>query len=90
MEKEKCSLEKEDIVINEANAPRGICVTGFPSKTTSNKLVIHFQKRKHGGGDIECIHITEKRVAVIVFDEPKGIISVNTVYLFIWTFCPIL
>ena len=82
MEEEKCSLEKEDIVINEANAPRGICVTGFPSKTTANELVIHFQKRKHGGGDIECIHITEKRVAVIVFDESTGIIDIMILHIF--------
>lgn len=73
MKNENCSLEKDDIDLNEDKASRGIYVTGFPSKTTASELVIHFQRRKHGGGDIECIHITEKRDAVIIFDDPSGI-----------------
>ena len=73
MKNENCSLEKDDIDLNEDKASRGIYVTGFPSNTTANELVIHFQRRKHGGGDIECFHITEKRDAVIIFDDPSGI-----------------
>ena len=72
MERGKCQFEKEDIIIDETNAARSISVSGFPKETKANELVIHFQKRKHGGGDIECIHITDKGVAVIVFDEPTG------------------
>lgn len=73
MEGGKCLFEKEDVIIDKTNADRSISVSGFPKKTTANELVIHFQQRKHGGGDIECIHITDKGVAVIVFDEPTGI-----------------
>ena len=73
MENENCSLEKDDIDVNEDKASRGIYVTGFPSNITANELVIHFQRRKYGGGDIECIHITEKRDAVIIFYNPSGI-----------------
>lgn len=69
MEDDRCSLEKDDVIINKDNEARGICVTGFPLGTKANELVIHFQKRKHGGGDIECIHITEERFAVIIFDD---------------------
>ena len=77
MENENCSLEKDDIDVNEDKASRGIYVTGFPSNTTAIELVIHFQKRKHGGGDIECIHIQEKRYAVIIFDDPLGILKAD-------------
>lgn len=73
MEGGKCLLEKEDVIIDKTNLDRSISVSGFPKETTANELVIHFQKRKHGGGDIECIHITDKGVAVIVFHEPTGI-----------------
>ena len=73
MEGGNCLLEKEDVIIDKTNVDRSISVSGFPKETTANELVIHFQKRKHGGGDIECIHITDKGVAVIVFDEPTGI-----------------
>lgn len=71
MEKEKCPLEKDDVVVNKDKASRGIYVTGFPSNTTANNLVIHFQKQKHGGGDIECIHIPKLGAAVIIFDDPS-------------------
>ena len=73
MEGGKCHLQKEDVIIDKTNGVRSISVSGFPEETTANELVIHFQKQKHGGGDIECIHITDKGVAVIVFDEPTGI-----------------
>lgn len=73
MEGGKFLLEKEDVIIDKTNADRSISVSGFPKKTTANELVIHFQQQKHGGGDIECIHIIDKGVAVIVFDEPTGI-----------------
>lgn len=72
MEKEKCPLEKDDVVVNKDKASRGIYVTGFPSNTTANNLVIHFQKQKHDGGDIECIHIPKLGAAVIIFDDPSG------------------
>ena len=84
MENGKCPLEKDDVVVNKDNASRGIYVTGFPSNTTASELVIHFQKRKYGGGDIECLHITEEslhiteeRFAVIIFDDPSGIMKAN-------------
>ena len=77
MENENCYLEKDDVDLNEDKASRGIYVTGFPSNTTASELVIHFQKRKYGGGDIECLHITEERFAVIIFDDPSGIMKAN-------------
>ena len=73
MKGSKCLLEKEDVIIDTTNAARSISVSGFPKETTANELAIHFHKRKHGGGDIECIHVTDKGVAVIVFHEPTGI-----------------
>ena len=73
MENKNCSLEKDDIVVDEDKASRGIYVTGFPSNTTANDLVIHFQRFKHGGGDIECIQITENRFAIIIFEDRSGI-----------------
>jgi len=66
-------IAKEDIIIDKTNATRSIAVSGFPKGTTAEALVIHFQQKKHGGGDIKAIQITDKGLAVIVFDEPAGI-----------------
>ena len=51
---------------------RSICVTGFPMGTKSENLIIHFQRKKHGGGNIESITINNRGTAVITFDNPDG------------------
>ncbi|XP_043931297.1 RNA-binding protein 43-like [Protopterus annectens] len=57
---------------------RTITVSGFPDRILpddemSDKLIIHFQKSKNGGGDVETIYYPAKipGVAYIVFDDIK-------------------
>ena len=52
---------------------RSILVTGFKASTTSEQLIIHFQRTQNGGGDIESITRSCKRQsAVITFHGPEG------------------
>ena len=53
--------------------PRSILVTGFQASTTSEELIIHFQRIENGGGDIESITRSCKRQsAVITFHMSEG------------------
>ena len=62
-----------DIHINPRNVSRSIYVTGFRTQPRVDDLIIHFQRRKNGGGDIESIVISGKKVAaVITFDREEG------------------
>ena len=70
---------EEDIKdINPTSIPRSVCVTGFEKGTKSEDLIIHFQRKKNGGGDIDSIIVSKKGTAVITFDNPEGEIGCNS------------
>ena len=58
--------------VNPTSISQSICVTGFPTGTKSADLLIHFQRKRNGGGDIESIIINKRGTAVITFDNPDG------------------
>ena len=51
---------------------RSIFVAGFPTTTTTEDLIIHFQCKRNGGGNIESIIVSKQGTAVITFDDPEG------------------
>lgn len=57
---------------------KSVLVSGIPEGVSKDQLIIHFQKRKYGGGDIEhAIYPLEKGVpgkALIIFRDLKGIV----------------
>ena len=61
-----------DIHIDPALVSRSVYVTGFKSTAKSENLIIHFQRTKNGGGDIDSIIISKRGAAVITFDNPEG------------------
>ena len=66
--------KEEDIGdIDPTRISRSVFVTGFNAATKSEDLIIHFQRKKNGGGDIDSIVISGKKgAAVVTFDDPKG------------------
>ena len=70
-----------DIHIDPALVSRSVYVTGFKSTAKSENLIIHFQRTKNGGGDIDSIVISKRGAAVITFDDPEG-------KLFMFYLCP--
>ena len=50
-----------------------VLVSGLPEGVTENGVHIHFQKKKNGGGEIkEVTLLSEKRKAIVVFEDMKG------------------
>lgn len=70
------SLVDEDIQIDTAKANRSIRVTSIPEGTTAQELVIHFQRKKNGGSDVDEIVMNKQGSAVITFDKAEGNVSV--------------
>ncbi len=64
--------KEDDIYIDPTNVSRSIYVTGFRATTKSEDLIIHFQKKKNGGSDIDSIIISKRGAAAITFDNPEG------------------
>lgn len=61
-----------DIHIDAALVSHSVYVTGYKSTAKSEDLIIHFQRTKNGGGDIEGIVMSKQGAAVITFDNPEG------------------
>ena len=61
-----------DIDIDRSQVSRSVYVTGYKPTTKSEDLIIHFQRTRNGGGDIDSIVISKRGVAVITFDDPEG------------------
>lgn len=49
---------------------RTVVISNIPRQITKEEIIIHFQKRKNGGGEVYDIWMTKDGQAVIVFEEP--------------------
>lgn len=59
-------LDKDDIM-------ESIVVSNIPPGTKEEALVIHFQQRKHGGGDVSAIKLTQNGDnAIITFEDEES------------------
>ena len=47
-------------------------VRNLPPGTSNDTVTIHFQKHKHGGGDIESVEMVGEDTAVITFDDRES------------------
>ena len=70
----KCLSNAPNIqLLEEEQAARSIVVSNISPQTTKEGVMIHFQRRKNGGGEIDHIHIPKKGSAVITFEEGEGL-----------------
>ena len=59
--------------LNEETASRSIVVSNIPPEVPGEQLLIHFQRKRNGGGEIDRICMIEADGnAVIIFDEADG------------------
>ena len=70
----KCLSNAPNIqLLEEEQAARSIVVSNISPQTTKEGVMIHFQRRKNGGGEIDHIHIPKKGSAVIAFEKGEGL-----------------
>ncbi len=56
------------------DAERTVVVLNCPSDVGEDEPTIHFQKGKHGGGDVDEVTFSEDgTVAFVTFDVPEGL-----------------
>ena len=70
-------MAKEDVEKSANNESSGkkestVIVYGLPEGSTENSVHIHFQKRKHGGGDIKKVEMLGEGKATVTFEDPEG------------------
>ena len=63
---------------------KSILVSGITPGTKDEAIVIHFQERKHGGGDVSSVKFSKNGdKAVITFEEKES----NLILLYNFSFC---
>ena len=60
---------------DEKNETKTISVSGLPEGSTKSSVHIHFQKKKNGGGEIEKVELLEQGKAIVVFEDPQGMLD---------------
>ena len=49
-----------------------VIVRNLSPATTEETIIIHFQKRKNGGGEVEGVRLLSEGVAVVTFETSQG------------------
>ena len=60
-------------VLTKEQAARSVVVQNIPPDTAADSIIVHFQRQKNGGGEIDHVHIPEKGTAVITFESSEGL-----------------
>ena len=70
-------------LLEEEQAARSIVVSNISPQTREESVMIHFQRRKNGGGEIEHVHIPKEGTAVLTFEKSEGlcILYLSSCYL---------
>lgn len=59
--------------VSPDDIPKSIVVSDITPGTKEEAIVIHFQQRKHGGGDVSSVKFTQDgNRAVISFEEKES------------------
>ena len=72
-ESKKSQLDR----FSDERTARTVVIWNIPPQITKDHVHIHFQKSKNGGGEVDDIFITKDGKAVVVFEKPEGVITVN-------------
>lgn len=61
------------LLMSEEEAKRSIVVSKIPATTSAESVLIHFQKKGNGGGEVDRIHVSKDGTAVITFEKSEGL-----------------
>ena len=56
----------------DTNLVRKVLVSGLPEGETENSILIHFQKKKNGGGTVERVVMLNEGRSLVLFEDPEG------------------
>lgn len=49
-----------------------VIVKNLSPTTSEETIIIHFQRRKNGGGEVDSVRLLSEGVAVVTFEKPEG------------------
>ena len=69
-----------ELLTNEEVA-RSVLISNISAKLRRDDIMIHFQRKGNGGGEVNNVFVLKDGKAVIVFDKAEGLIPVEWISL---------
>lgn len=70
-QKSSHGLQTTDLTSEQAK--RSVVVTNIASHITNNDIILHFNKGKNGGGEIDNVHTPKDGTVVVTFGNSRGL-----------------
>ena len=51
---------------------KSILVKNISPATREEDIFIHFQRKRNGGGEVDCVRLLGERTAVVTFEKSEG------------------
>lgn len=69
---ERNMLQSRNKAIHEDTASNSVIVKNLSPATSKETIIIHFQKRRNGGGEVDSVRLLSEGVAVVTFETYAG------------------
>ena len=67
-----CSQEFSSPLTVEDFTSRSVVVKNLSPLTKKEDVIIYFQRRRNGGGEVECVRLLKAGTAVVTFEKSEG------------------
>ena len=74
---ERSQLER----LSNEEAARSVLISKISAKLRRDDIMIYFQKKGNGGGEVDNVFVLKDGKAVIVFEKAEGLILVEWISL---------
>ena len=68
-------------LLSNEKAAGSVLISNISAKLRREDLVVYFQRKKIGGGDVDDVFVFKDGKAVIVFDRSEGLLLVEWISL---------
>jgi hypothetical protein len=65
-------MQQQWSTVHQDIPSNSVIVKNLSPATREETIIIHFQKKKNGGGEVERVRLLSEGVAVVTFEKSEG------------------
>ena len=65
-------MQTQWCAVNQDIPSNSVIVRNLSPATREETIIIHFQRRRNGGGEVDGVRLLSEGVAVVTFEKPEG------------------
>lgn len=66
------NMQQQWSTVHQDIPSNSVIVKNLSPATREETIIIHFQKKKNGGGEVERVRLLSEGVAVVTFEKSEG------------------